>query len=98
MAEESTGAMVQHKLTETGLVRALSRQDISPELVRILSVDQAARLLQRGMLYPGPTPKTAKKSKKGKNGQEGQKSSFRCSSKSWQYRCASNPTKLLETG
>ena len=47
-----------------GLVRALSRQDISPELVRVLSVDEAAQLLQRGLLYPGSTHKTAKKAKK----------------------------------
>ncbi len=66
MAEESTAAILQDKLTEYGLVRTLSRHDISPELVRMLSVDEAARLLQRGILYPGSTPKTAKKVKMAK--------------------------------
>ena len=58
---EDTAAILQDRFTEYDLVRALSRQDISPELVRVLSIDEAARLLQRGTLYPGSTPKTAKK-------------------------------------
>jgi hypothetical protein len=64
VAERSTAAILQDRLTERGLVRALSRQDISPELVGVLSVDEAAQLLQRGLLYPGSTQKTAKKAKK----------------------------------
>jgi hypothetical protein len=73
MAEESTAAILQDKLTEYGLVRTLSRQDISPELVRVLSVEEAVRLLQRGMLYPGSTPKTAKKAKKVKKAKKAAK-------------------------
>jgi hypothetical protein len=75
MAEESTAAILQDKLTEYGLVRALSRQDISPELVSVLSVEEAARLLQRGMLYPGSTSKTAKKAKKVKKAKKAAKKS-----------------------
>jgi hypothetical protein len=33
---EDTAAILQDRLTEYGLVRALLRQDISPELVRVL--------------------------------------------------------------
>ena len=66
MAEASTADILQDRLTEYGLVRTLSRQDISPELVRVLSVDEAARMLQRGMLYHGSSPKTAKRVKKAK--------------------------------
>ena len=73
MAEGPTAAILQDKLTEYGLVRTLSRQDISPELVRMLSVDEAARLLQRGMLYPGSTPKTAKKAKMVKKAKKAKK-------------------------
>jgi hypothetical protein len=71
---EDTAAILQDRLTEYGLVRALSRQDISPELVRVLSIDEAARLLQRGMLYPGSTPKTAKKATKVKMAKKAKKS------------------------
>ena len=74
MADESTAAILQEKLTEYGLIRSLSRQDISLELVRTLSVDEAARLLQRGLLYPGSTPKTAKKAKKVKMAKKAKKS------------------------
>jgi hypothetical protein len=70
---EDTAAILQDRLTEYGLVRALSRQDISPELVRVLSIDEAARLLQRGMLYPGSTPKTAKKATKVKMAKKAKK-------------------------
>lgn len=73
MVAETTAAKLQDKLTEYGLVRTLSRQDISPELVRMLSVDEAARLLQRGMLYPGSTSKTAKKVKKVKMAKKAKK-------------------------
>jgi hypothetical protein len=70
---ESTAAILQDKLTEYGLLRTLSQQDVSPELVRMLSIDEAARLLQRGMLYPGSTPKTAKKAKKVKAAKKSKK-------------------------
>ena len=70
---EDTAAILQDRLTEYGLVRALSRQDISPELVRVLSIDEAARLLQRGMPYPGSTPKTAKKATKVKMAKKAKK-------------------------
>jgi hypothetical protein len=73
VAEASTGEILQERLTEYGLVRTLSRQDISPELIRVLSVDEAARLLQRGMLYPGSTHKTAKKVKKAKSAKKAKK-------------------------
>lgn len=73
MAEETTATKLQDKLTEYGLARTLSRQDISPELVRMLSVDEAARLLQRGMLHPGSTPKAAIKAKKVKMAKKAKK-------------------------
>ncbi len=73
MAEKPTAAILQDKLTEHGLVRTLSRQDISPELLRMPSVDEAARLLQRGMLYPGSAPKTAKRAKKVKKAKKAKK-------------------------
>jgi len=66
VAGVTTADVLQERLTEHGLVRTLARQDISPELVQRLSVDEAARLLERGMLYPGSTHKTAKKAKKAK--------------------------------
>ena len=71
---KGTAAILQDRLTEYGLVRALSRQDISPELVRVLSIDEAARLLQRGMLYPGSTLKTAKKATQVKMAKKAKKS------------------------
>jgi hypothetical protein len=73
MVEQSTAAVLQDKLTEYGLVRALSQQDVSPELVRLLSIDEAARSLQRGLLYPGSTSKTAKKAKKVKAAKKSKK-------------------------
>ena len=70
---EDTATILQDRLTEYGLVRALSRQDISPELVRVLSIDEAARLLQ-SMLYPGSTLKTAKKATQVKMAKKAKKS------------------------
>jgi hypothetical protein len=86
MAEELTAEILQDKLTENGLVRALSRQDISPELVRRLSVDEAARLLQRDMLYLGSTPKTAKKAKKVKMAKKAKKAKKKMAKKAKKAR------------
>jgi len=62
MAVESTAATLQDKLTEYGLVRTLSQQDVSPELVRLLSIDEAARLLQRGTAVSGLHSEDSQKS------------------------------------
>jgi hypothetical protein len=44
MAEELTAAeLLQDRLTEFGLVRVLSRQDVSPEIVKELPLEEAAR-------------------------------------------------------
>ncbi len=64
MAERSTAATLQGELTEHGLARALGRQDISPELVRQLTIEEAARVVQRSILGPGPTPKAKKAARK----------------------------------
>jgi len=37
---------------------------VSPELIRELSIEEAARVLQRSILGPGPTPKAAKAMRK----------------------------------
>jgi hypothetical protein len=73
MAEVSTAEILQDRLTEYGLVRTLARQDISPDLVRRVSIEEAGQLLQRGMLYPGSTHKTAKKVKKAKKAKKAKK-------------------------
>jgi hypothetical protein len=76
MAEASTAEILQDRLTENGLVRTLARQDISPDLVRMVSIEEAGQLLQRGMLYPGSTHKTAKKAKKVKKAKKAKKASY----------------------
>jgi hypothetical protein len=43
------GVALQNKLTEYALARALAKQDVSPQIVRELSPEQAARLLERSM-------------------------------------------------
>jgi hypothetical protein len=60
MAGKSTAAILQNKLTEYGLARTLARHDVSPQLVRVMSVDDAARLLQRSMRPPGSASKAPK--------------------------------------
>ena len=66
MAEESTAELLRENLTEYGLVRILAREDIAPELVRKLPVEEAARAVQRGMAPLGTDPRVAKKAKKSK--------------------------------
>ena len=39
-------------------------QDVSPELVRELTIEEAARVVQRSILGPGPTTKAKKAAKK----------------------------------
>jgi hypothetical protein len=73
MAEVSTAEILQDRLTEYGLVRTLARQDISPDLVRRVSIEEAGQLLQRGMLYPGSTHATAVKVKKAKKAKKASK-------------------------
>jgi hypothetical protein len=64
VAEASTAKILQEHLTERGLVRILASQDVAPELVRNLSVDEAARAVQRSLRPPAPMVKKAKKSGK----------------------------------
>ncbi|UVO34494.1 hypothetical protein KUL72_23745 [Bradyrhizobium arachidis] len=64
MADLSIAATLQGKLTEHGLTRTLGRQDVSPELVRELTIEEAARVVQRRILGPGPTPKAPKAARK----------------------------------
>ena len=99
MAERSTAATLQDKLTEHGLARTLGRQDFSPELVRELTIEEAARVVQRSILGPGPTPKAKKAARK--------KTAIRCESKEDQeggntqdgkFGCAPGPSELLEAG
>jgi hypothetical protein len=59
MAASSTAAVLRKNLSELGLVRVLARHDVSPTIVKRLSPEDAARLLQR-RLSPGPV-KFAKK-------------------------------------
>jgi hypothetical protein len=66
VAEESTAELLRENLTEYGLVRILAREDIAPELVRKLPVEEAARAVQRGMAPLGTGPRVAKKAKKSK--------------------------------
>jgi hypothetical protein len=64
MTERSTAAVLQDKLTEHGLARTLGRQDVSPQLVRELTIEEAARVVQRSILGPGSTPRAAKAMRK----------------------------------
>jgi hypothetical protein len=60
----STAEILQDNLTERGLVRELARQDISPQLVHVLPIEEAARLLQRQEAHPSKGRKSGKKAKK----------------------------------
>ena len=66
MAEQSTASVLQNTLTEYGLSRALARQDVSPQFVREVSVEVAARQLQRRLTHRGVVKKAkmAKKARK----------------------------------
>ncbi|WP_448029671.1 hypothetical protein [Bradyrhizobium liaoningense] len=65
MAEQSTASVLQNTLTEHGLARALARQDVSPEFVRAVSVEEAARHLQRQLNRRGVAKKAKASRKKG---------------------------------
>jgi hypothetical protein len=67
----ATAELLRKNLTEYGLVRILAREDIAPELVRTVPVDEVARAVQRSMRPLGPpgsfgNPIKAKKAKKAK--------------------------------
>lgn len=64
MAERSTAAILQGKLTEHGLARTLGRQDVSPEFLRELTIEEAARVVQWSIIGSGPTPKAPKAARK----------------------------------
>jgi hypothetical protein len=69
VAEASTAELLRENLTEYGLVRILAREDVAPELVRKLPVEEAARAVQRSMTPLGTLPgsfKNARKVKKAK--------------------------------
>ena len=64
-AERSTASVLQNTLTEYGLARTLARQDVSPQFVRAVSVEEAARRLQRQFANGGASKKAKKASKNG---------------------------------
>lgn len=64
MAERSTASVLQNTLTEYGLSRTLARQDVSPQFVRAVSVEEAARQLQRQLRPRRGVAKKAKASSK----------------------------------
>jgi hypothetical protein len=66
MVDESTAEVLRDKLTEQGLVRELARQDISPRLIHMRSIEEAARALEKGIEHPSVTPELAKKVKNAK--------------------------------
>jgi hypothetical protein len=74
MTGPSTAQILQRKLTEQGLVRTLAKQDVSPQLVHRLSIEEAARALQRGMAHPGASHKLARKAKKAKKAEKAKSS------------------------
>jgi hypothetical protein len=74
MTGPSTAQILQRKLTERGLVRTLAKQDVSPQLVHMLSIEEAARALQRGMAHPGASHKLARKVKKAKKAKKAKSS------------------------
>lgn len=59
----SGGASTAGRLTENGLARALGRQDVSPRLLKELSPEQVARMIER-QRYGRRTSKKAKKASK----------------------------------
>jgi hypothetical protein len=63
LTEKTTAELLQDRLTEHGLVRVLSRQDVSPDIVKELPLDEAARLVQQSFV-PSPVARPAKKSAK----------------------------------
>lgn len=66
MAERSTALVLQNTLTEHGLSRTLARQDVSPQFVRAVSVEEAARQLQRQLTHHRGTSRKAKKASRKK--------------------------------
>jgi hypothetical protein len=64
MAERSTASILQNTLTEYGLSRTLARQDVSPQFVREVSLEVAARHLQRRLTHRGVAKKAKKESGK----------------------------------
>jgi hypothetical protein len=64
MAERSTAAVLQNSLTEYGLSRTLARQNVSPQFVREVSVEVAARHLQRQWTHRGVAKKAKRSAKK----------------------------------
>jgi hypothetical protein len=80
VAEASTAKILRENLTERGLVRILASQNVAPQIVRYLSVEEAARQLQRGLRQPTPAVKRAKKSAKKGSYKKAKKSSVRSGS------------------
>jgi hypothetical protein len=63
MAGRSTALVLQARLTAHGLSRTLARQDVSPQFVREVSVEEAARQLQRQLTPRGASPPKASRKK-----------------------------------
>jgi hypothetical protein len=62
MAAPSTARVLQDRLTERGLARSLAKQDVSPQLVHVLSIEQAARAsAKRSMGHSKPPRASVKK-------------------------------------
>jgi hypothetical protein len=96
VAEASTAELLRENLTEYGLVRILAREDIAPELVRKLPVEEAARAVQRSMRPLGPpgsfrNPIKAKKAKKSKKAAR-----FAKAPKSAMKKGAGRPTRAFK--
>jgi hypothetical protein len=88
VAEHTTAELLQDRLTENGLVRVLSRQDVSPNIVKELPLEEAARLIQQSFA-PSPRGSTkkakkavkAKKAKKVKKAKRAKKSAKKSAKK-----------------
>jgi D-alanyl-D-alanine carboxypeptidase len=66
LAEEPTAAeLLQERLTERGLVRVLAQQDVAPEIVKEVPLEEAAQLIQQSFA-PSSAPRPTKKAKKAK--------------------------------